>query len=102
MAEKSLGIGGSSLDEVRLTGRGWGSQAGSARCPQADALEALGLSRSRVGVGLAGSAAGKLDGAVLFKLLLGLLGCEQRRPEQPEDKGRDGQKGDCGANFAEM
>jgi hypothetical protein len=39
---------------------------------------------------------------VLFKLLLGLLGCEQRGPKQPEDKGRNGQKGDDGANFAEM
>jgi O-antigen/teichoic acid export membrane protein len=55
-----------------------------------------------LGVGLAGSAAGKLDGAVLFKLLLGLLGCEQRGPKKPEDKGRNGQKGDGGANFAEM
>jgi hypothetical protein len=51
---------------------------------------------------LAGSAAGKLDGAVLLKLLFGLLGCEQRGPQQPEDKGRNGEKGDGGANFAEM
>jgi len=66
-----------------------------------DALYLLGRSAS-LGVGLAGSAAGKLDGAVLFKLLLGLLGCEQRGPKKPEDKGRNGQKGDGGANFAEM
>jgi O-antigen/teichoic acid export membrane protein len=55
-----------------------------------------------LGAGLAEHAAGKPDGAVLLKLLLGLLGCEQRGPEQPEDKGRNGQKGDGGANFAEM
>jgi hypothetical protein len=55
-----------------------------------------------LGAGLAEHAAGKLDGAVLLKLLFGLLGREQRGPEQPEDKGRNGQKGDGGANFAEM
>jgi len=59
---------------------------------------APGLART----GLAGSAADQLDRAGLLQLLLGLLGGEKRGEEQPEDKGRNRQERDGGANFAEM
>ena len=70
-----------------------------------DALYLLGRAwLVRQGAGLARAAAVKLDSPspCRLKLLLGLLGREERGDEKPQHEGADGQERDGRANFAEM
>jgi hypothetical protein len=45
---------------------------------------------------------GELDSAVLFNLLVGLLGREEGSEQQPQHEGGDGDHGNCREDLAEM